>query len=138
MIHFHIRPRQQRNEGYYRSRYSPPLKRIRAEYEDRYMNRYGSASHIEYAGMYGGGYDPYAALNPFQAPMMASVSTLREHAPVSDGLTQPPMMTLKQFLATQDDSISDDIAVAKYNEYKIDFKRSQLNEFFVAHKDEEW
>lgn len=52
--------------------------------------------------------------------------------------TQPPMLTLKQFLATQDDSISDADAMSKYSEYKQDFKRQQLNEFFVTHKDEEW
>lgn len=52
--------------------------------------------------------------------------------------TQPPMLTLKQFLATQDDSISDADAMAKYSDYKQDFKRQQLNEFFVTHKDEEW
>lgn len=52
--------------------------------------------------------------------------------------TQPPMLTLKQFLANQDDSISDSDAIAKYNEYKQDFRRQQLNEFFVTHKDEEW
>lgn len=52
--------------------------------------------------------------------------------------TQPPMLTLKQFLATQDDLISDSDAITKYNDYKQDFKRQQLNEFFVTHKDEEW
>lgn len=52
--------------------------------------------------------------------------------------TQPCMMTLKQFLATQDDSISDSDAITKYNEYKLEFRRQQMNEFFVAHKDEEW
>lgn len=56
----------------------------------------------------------------------------------SDIQTQPVMLTLKQFLATQDDSISDSDAIAKYNDYKIEFRRQQLNEFFVAHKDEEW
>lgn len=56
----------------------------------------------------------------------------------SDMQTQPPMLTLKQFLATQDDSISDSDAITKYNEYKQDFRRQQLNEFFVTHKDEEW
>lgn len=48
------------------------------------------------------------------------------------------MLTLKQFLANQDDSISDSDAINKYNEYKHDFRRQQLNEFFVTHKDEEW
>lgn len=56
----------------------------------------------------------------------------------TDLQTQPQMLTLKQFLATQDDSISDSDAITKYNEYKLEFKRQQLNEFFVAHKDEEW
>lgn len=52
--------------------------------------------------------------------------------------TQPPMMTFKAFLAAQDDNISDSEAVDKYNDYKLEFQRQQLNEFFVAHKDDEW
>lgn len=62
----------------------------------------------------------------------------REPAANSDTQTQPAMMTLKQFLDTQDDGISDTEVLRKYNEYKLEFKRQQLNEFFVAHKDEEW
>jgi len=54
----------------------------------------------------------------------------------ADGV-QPVMMSFKLFLGTQDDSISDDDAVKKYAEYKLEFKRQQLNEFFVTHKDEE-
>ena len=52
--------------------------------------------------------------------------------------TQPPMMTFKAFLVTQEDSITDEEAIKRYNEYKMEFKRQQLNEFFIAHKDEEW
>ena len=52
--------------------------------------------------------------------------------------TQPPMLTLKAFLQSQDDNISDEDAIRKYNEYKLEFRRQQLNEFFVAHKEEEW
>ncbi|KAL0268500.1 UNVERIFIED_CONTAM: hypothetical protein PYX00_010419 [Menopon gallinae] len=52
--------------------------------------------------------------------------------------TQPAMMSFKSFLQSQDDTITDEEAMAKYNEYKMEFKRQQLNEFFVAHKDEEW
>ena len=55
----------------------------------------------------------------------------------ADGV-QPVMMSFKSFLGTQDDSISDEDAVKKYAEYKLEFKRQQLNEFFVSHKDEEW
>merc|ERR1740129_1048057 len=55
----------------------------------------------------------------------------------ADGV-QPLMMSFKSYLGTQDDSISDEDAVKKYAEYKLEFKRQQLNEFFVSHKDEEW
>lgn len=47
------------------------------------------------------------------------------------------MMSFKAFLTTQDDSISDEEAIKKYADYKLEFKRQQLNEFFVSHKDEE-
>jgi len=48
------------------------------------------------------------------------------------------MMSFKAYLQTQDDNITDDEAIRKYNEYKLEFKRQQLNEFFVTHKEEEW
>lgn len=37
-----------------------------------------------------------------------------------------------------DDSIDHVEAAKKYNEYKNEFKRKQIVEFFTAHKDEEW
>lgn len=48
------------------------------------------------------------------------------------------MLTFKQFLSQQEDNISDQDAIKKYNEYKDEFKRQQINEFFLAHKEEEW
>lgn len=54
------------------------------------------------------------------------------------GGSHPSMMTFKQFLTTQDDSISDEDAIQKYQDYKLDYKRQQLHSFFIAHKDEEW
>lgn len=50
----------------------------------------------------------------------------------------PVMLTFKKFLATQDESITDEEAIAKYNDYKLDFKRQECEKFFQAHKDEEW
>ena len=47
-------------------------------------------------------------------------------------------MTFKAFLSTQDDYITDEEALHKYSEYKLEFQRQQLNEFFVSHKDQEW
>lgn len=52
--------------------------------------------------------------------------------------TGPSMMTFKQFLATQDDTINDDEAVRKYQDYKLEYRRQMIHSFFVAHKDEEW
>ncbi len=48
------------------------------------------------------------------------------------------MMLFKHFLSMQDDSISEEDAIKKFNDYKIDFKKIQIKEFFLAHKDEEW
>lgn len=53
-------------------------------------------------------------------------------------LTQPPMMSFKQYMRGLDDSVDHVEAAKKYNEYKNDFKRKQIVEFFTAHKDEEW
>ena len=36
---------------------------------------------------------------------------------------QPAMMSFKAFLQTQDDQISDEEAIRKYAEYKLEFKR---------------
>lgn len=48
------------------------------------------------------------------------------------------MLTFKQWLSSQPDDIGDEEAVTKYTEYKTGFKRQQLQQFFRAHKDEEW
>ncbi|OQV19076.1 Serrate RNA effector molecule-like protein [Hypsibius exemplaris] len=55
-----------------------------------------------------------------------------------NGPTQPAMMTFKQFLGTLDDSVDDEDSVQRYRDYKTEFKRQQIHEFFIAHKDEEW
>ena len=48
------------------------------------------------------------------------------------------MMTFKRFLSKQDDTISQEEAIKLFNDYKLDFKKQQINEFFLAHKEEEW
>ncbi|KAH8389802.1 hypothetical protein KR200_001857 [Drosophila serrata] len=115
----------------------PPAKRMRPDWGDgdvRGNPRFG-------------GYDPY--LMQAWNDHYQSIHSAYSHAghvpparePISSGgdtLTQPAMLNLKQFLDTQDENISDSEVMRKYTEYKTDFKRQQLNEFFVAHKDEEW
>ncbi|XP_037918598.1 serrate RNA effector molecule homolog isoform X2 [Hermetia illucens] len=126
-----------------RDRYSPgrdlpPPKRMRPDWGDEGRPRYGG--HEGYP-MYGWGHEPYP-MHPGHGgygghPQMNNHSR-GEAAANPDLQTQPPMLTLKQFLDTQDDTISDSEVLRKYSEYKLEFKRQQLNEFFVAHKDEEW
>ena len=50
----------------------------------------------------------------------------------------PAMMTFKQFLNAQDDNIGDEEAVKKYQEYKLEFRKTQMSDFFQQHKEEEW
>ena len=87
------------------------------------------------SGGYGGGAPRLVILNIFLMTRELTFSKIdyREEFP-----TQPPMMSFKAFLAAHDDSISDEEAVKKYAEYKLEFRRQQLNEFFTSHKDEEW
>jgi hypothetical protein len=48
------------------------------------------------------------------------------------------MLSFKQFLAQQDDSIDEGQAIQLYQEYKSDFKRKQITDFFDEHKEEDW
>ncbi len=48
------------------------------------------------------------------------------------------MLSFKNYLLDQDDNIDQEEAVKRYNVYKTDFKKTQIAEFFAAHKDEEW
>ena len=56
----------------------------------------------------------------------------------SQGQMRHAMMSFKQFLTQQDDSIGETEAIAAYNEYKAEFKRKQMEEFFEEHKEEDW
>lgn len=135
-----------------RDRFSPPrhdgsppqLKRIRREWED------GGFPHFEL---------PYGAL---PAPPVAgpppppppgwvgagdvppasfSVTQTAPRGPTAGDnelQTQPPMLSFKQFINSQDDNITDVEAVKKFGDYRTDFSKQQINEFFLLHKDEEW
>ncbi|KAK8741491.1 hypothetical protein OTU49_002243 [Cherax quadricarinatus] len=106
---------------------SPPVKRMRQDWEDR---RYpyesgGAAGYGAYGSAYGQDYG-------HPAGHAGGAGRLDELGP-----TQPPMMTFKAFMEQCDDSITEEEALRKYSEYKLEFKRQQLNEFFVNHKEEE-
>ncbi|CAF1405017.1 unnamed protein product [Adineta steineri] len=79
----------------------------------------------------GGGFHPNFPLNaPSNTDQLNKEST--------DSTTQPPLLSFKNFLLDQDDNIDQEEAVKRYNVYKTDFKKTQIAEFFTAHKDEEW
>ena len=48
------------------------------------------------------------------------------------------MMSFKQFLNNLSDEIDEEIAIKKYNEYKLDYKRTHCKKFFMIHKEEDW
>lgn len=52
----------------------------------------------------------------------------------------PPtfMLTFRKYLATQDETISDQDAINKYNDYKMEYKKQACEKYFQTHKDEEW
>ncbi|GCB84611.1 hypothetical protein scyTo_0025327, partial [Scyliorhinus torazame] len=54
------------------------------------------------------------------------------------GPPAPLMKNFKEFLLSLDDSVDETESVKRYNEYKIEFRRQQMQDFFLAHKDEEW
>ncbi|XP_049863803.1 serrate RNA effector molecule homolog isoform X12 [Schistocerca gregaria] len=91
----------------------------------------------DYRDYRGGGRERYSPVrtHDISPPMKRVRADCRDMQSIE---TQPPMMSFKAYLQTQDDNITDEEAIRKYNEYKLEFKRQQLNEFFVAHKEEEW
>ena len=54
------------------------------------------------------------------------------------GPKKQAMLSFKQFLTQQDDSIDESKAIQLYQEYKTEFKRKQIMEFFDEHKEEDW
>ncbi|XP_070533414.1 serrate RNA effector molecule homolog isoform X2 [Ptychodera flava] len=125
---------------------SPPhMKRMRRDWDDSSYAGY-DANNMQYSGghQYGPppGWGHPGADMPHQHMQQAPVQHQqgpRHGGDMDSGMANvPQMMTFKQFLANQDDSIDDQEAVKKYNEYKIEFKRQQLSDFFLAHKEEEW
>ncbi|XP_050179250.1 serrate RNA effector molecule homolog, partial [Myiozetetes cayanensis] len=68
-------------------------------------------------------------------PIQARLGTIAE---VDLGMAPPVMKSFKEFLLSLDDAVDETEAVKRYNDYKLDFRRQQLQEFFLAHKDEEW
>uniref|UniRef100_A0A0B7B223 Arsenite-resistance protein 2 homolog n=1 Tax=Arion vulgaris TaxID=1028688 RepID=A0A0B7B223_9EUPU len=131
-----------------RDRYSPgrydsnphPAKRMRRDWEDTgYPGMYDSPFQVSSGppGPDRPGWNPRGMEVNNGPPDHVGFRERRDSGD-PDYPTQPPMMTFKQFLNKQDDTISQDDAIKLFDNYKLDFKRQQINEFFLAHKEEEW
>ncbi|XP_069806081.1 serrate RNA effector molecule homolog isoform X3 [Dendropsophus ebraccatus] len=123
---------------------SPPQKRIRRDWDDHSSDPYHSGYDLQYSGSSGGpSYGPpqpwaHPDMHVMQhhgIPIQARLGNLHD---VDLGTPAPVMKTFKEFLLSLEDSVDETEAVRRYNEYKMEFRRQQMQDFFLAHKDEEW
>ncbi|XP_064185075.1 serrate RNA effector molecule homolog [Anguilla rostrata] len=128
---------------------SPPQKRMRRDWDDRRVDPYHGGYDMPYGGGGGPSYAPPAAPAPqpwghpdmhliqqhHGIPIQARLGNIHE---MDLGPPAPVMKTFKEFLLSLDDSVDETEAVKRYNDYKLDFRRQQMQDFFLAHKDEEW
>ncbi|XP_071772735.1 serrate RNA effector molecule homolog isoform X1 [Centroberyx gerrardi] len=152
------RGRERRSRGEYRDyergrreRFSPPRhdmspqqKRMRRDWDDHGGEPYHGGYDLGYGGGGGPSYAPpqhwgHPDLHLMQPhhgiPIQARLGNIHD---MDLGPPPPIMKSFKEFLISLDDSVDETEAVKRYNEYKIDFRRQQMQDFFLAHKDEEW
>ncbi|XP_035521933.1 serrate RNA effector molecule homolog isoform X3 [Morone saxatilis] len=152
------RGRERRSRGEYRDydrgrreRFTPPRhdmspqqKRMRRDWDDHGGDPYRGGYDLGYGGGGGPSYGPpqhwgHPDLHLMQPhhgiPIQARLGNIHD---MDLGPPPPIMKTFKEFLLSLDDSVDETEAVKRYNEYKIDFRRQQMQDFFLAHKDEEW
>ncbi|XP_031682439.1 serrate RNA effector molecule homolog isoform X3 [Oncorhynchus kisutch] len=152
------RGRERRSRGEYRDyergrreRFSPPRhdmspqqKRMRRDWDDHGGDPYHGVYDLGYGGGGGPSYAPpqpwgHPDLHLMQPhhgiPIQARLGNIHD---MDLGPPPPVMKSFKEFLLSLDDSVDETEAVKRYNEYKIDFRRQQMQDFFLAHKDEEW
>ncbi|XP_029436029.1 serrate RNA effector molecule homolog isoform X4 [Rhinatrema bivittatum] len=123
---------------------SPPQKRLRRDWDEHGTDPYHAAYEMPYAGAGGGPtYGPpqpwrhpeMHVMQPHGIPIQARLGNLHE---MEMGTPPPVMKSFKEFLLSLDDSVDETEAVKRYNDYKLEFRRQQMQDFFLAHKDEEW
>ncbi|XP_066578338.1 serrate RNA effector molecule homolog isoform X2 [Amia ocellicauda] len=153
------RGRERRSRGEYRDydrgrreRFSPPRhdlspqqKRMRRDWDDHGGDPYhGGGYDLPYGGGGGPSYVPpqpwgHPDLHLMQPhhgiPIQARLGNVHD---LDLGPPPPVMKSFKEFLLSLDDSVDETEAVRRYNDYKLDFRRQQMQDFFLAHKDEEW
>uniref|UniRef100_A0A1A8IAX5 Serrate RNA effector molecule homolog (Arabidopsis) n=1 Tax=Nothobranchius kuhntae TaxID=321403 RepID=A0A1A8IAX5_NOTKU len=151
------RGRDRRSRGEYRDydrgrreRFTPPRhdmspqqKRMRRDWDDHSGDPYRGGYDLGFGGggpSYGPpqhwGHPDLHLMQPHQGiPIQARLGNIHD---LDLGPPPPIMKSFKEFLLSLDDSVDETEAVKRYNEYKIDFRRQQMQDFFLAHKEEEW
>ncbi|KAM9827766.1 serrate RNA effector molecule homolog B-like [Neosynchiropus ocellatus] len=132
-----------------RERFSPPRhispqhKRMRRDWDDHRGEPY------RYDLPYGGGGPPFPGVGPqgwhpdlphihphhVGHPLQGRLGMVDPDLPPSG---PPTMRSFKEFLLSMEDSVDETEAVKRYNQYKLDFRRQQLQDFFLQHKEQEW
>uniref|UniRef100_UPI0037E88259 serrate RNA effector molecule homolog n=1 Tax=Semicossyphus pulcher TaxID=241346 RepID=UPI0037E88259 len=132
-----------------RDRFSPPRhispqhKRMRRDWDDHRGEPY------RYDLPYGGGGAPFPGAGPQGwHPDLPHLHPHHGGHPLQGRLGMvdpdlpppgPPVMrSFKEFLLNMEDSVDETESVKRYNQYKLDFRRQQLQDFFLQHKDQEW
>ncbi|XP_031697905.1 serrate RNA effector molecule homolog [Anarrhichthys ocellatus] len=134
-----------------RERFSPPRhispqhKRMRRDWEDhrepyRYdmPMPYGGGGGAPFPGAGPQGWHPdLPHLHPHHGghPLQGRLGMVDPDLPPPG---PPTMRTFKDFLLNMEDSVDETESVKRYNQYKLDFRRQQLQDFFLQHKDQEW
>ncbi|XP_061658996.1 serrate RNA effector molecule homolog isoform X1 [Syngnathoides biaculeatus] len=151
------RGRERRSRGEYRDydrgrreRFTPPRhdmspqqKRMRRDWDDHGGDPYRGGYDMGYGGggpSYGPpqqwGHPDLHLMQPHHGiPIQARLGNIHD---MDFGPPPPILKSFKEFLISLDDSVDETEAVKRYNDYKMDFRRQQMQDFFLAHKDEEW
>ncbi|KAM9313422.1 serrate RNA effector molecule homolog [Gastrophryne carolinensis] len=123
---------------------SPPQKRMRRDWDDHGSDPYHSSYDMPYSASSGGpAYGPpqpwgHPDMHVMQHPGIPIQARLGNICNMELGAPAPVMKTFKEFLLSLEDMVDETEAVRRYNEYKLEFRRQQMQDFFLAHKDEEW
>ncbi|XP_007442653.1 serrate RNA effector molecule homolog isoform X1 [Python bivittatus] len=123
---------------------SPPQKRMRRDWDEHTADPYHTGYEMPYSGVSTGpSYGPpqpwaHPEMHVTQHHILPIQARLGNIAEVDLGIAPPVMKSFKEFLLSLDDSVDETEAVKRYNDYKLDFRRQQMQDFFLAHKDEEW
>ncbi|KAK3699552.1 hypothetical protein QZH41_003926 [Actinostola sp. cb2023] len=121
---------------------SPPMpKRMRRDWDDPFHNDgnfpFGGGGNNAGGSIHHGTWN-HPGGDVQQMPMGGQDARQMRPDATPDAPQGPVMLTFKQFLNAQDDNIDDMEAVKKYQEYKLEFRKTQLGDFFQQHKEEEW